>query len=139
MADKISKKERSDVMRKIKASDTAPEIILRKSLWNEGKIGYRINVKSLPGKPDVVYTKKKVAIFVDGCFWHGCPICYRRPKSNRKYWDKKLKNNMARDVLHTEELQAMGWKVIRFWEHEVRENVHLCVRRISSELSKGTF
>jgi len=73
----------------------------------------------LPGKPDFVFPSSKLVVFVDGCFWHGCPNCYRRPRSNREYWDGKAKRNRARDREVNRALSSMGWRVMRFWEHEV--------------------
>jgi DNA mismatch endonuclease (patch repair protein) len=86
------------------------------SLLKQNKItGWRRHLR-LPGKPDFAFPKQKVAVFVDGCFWHGCPKCYIRPKTNRKFWDKKREDNMARDKRVTRQLRRQGWKVIRIWQ-----------------------
>jgi DNA mismatch endonuclease, patch repair protein len=86
------------------------------SLLKQNKItGWRRHLP-LPGKPDFAFTKQKVAVFVDGCFWHGCPKCYTRPKTNRAFWDKKLEDNMARDKRVNRQLRREGRKVIRIWQ-----------------------
>ena len=71
--------------------------------------------------PDFVFARQRVVVFVDGCFWHGCPKCYRRPKSNRKFWDAKFTRNRARDVQVTKALRRAGWKVVRVWEHRLKQ------------------
>ena len=101
-------------MSAIHSKDTKPEIILRKALWKEG-LRYRISFGKQ--KIDVAFPKRKVAVFVDGCFWHGCPIHSHLPKSNQEYWIPKLERNRNRDNVNTEKLQNEGWKVIRFCEH----------------------
>jgi DNA mismatch endonuclease (patch repair protein) len=85
---------------------------------------------ALPGKPDFAFTKQKVAVFVDGCFWHGCPKCYTRPKSNRKFWDKKREDNMTRDKRVNRQLRQQGWKVIRIWQHSLQKSPQSCLNRI---------
>ncbi|MEA2165547.1 MAG: mismatch endonuclease, patch repair protein [Thermoanaerobaculia bacterium] len=111
---------RSYNMSRIKATNTKPEIVLRKLLWLTGLRGYRLHLR-LPGRPDIAFTRKKVAVFVDGCFWHSCPHCGdgRSPTSNTGYWSEKLRQNRERDARNTLKLEAAGWKVIRFWEHEL--------------------
>ena len=76
---------------------------------------------NLPGKPDFIFKKKRLAIFIDGCFWHGCPRCYRLPEDNRPYWRKKVMSNRVRDRRNARRLRAKGWKVLRFWEHALRD------------------
>lgn len=102
--------------------DTTPELALRRLLHKEG-LRYRCDLRiDLPGamraRPDVVFTRRKVAVFVDGCFWHGCPVHGRTPTTNVDYWSVKLARNLARDRLQTRALQDAGWTVIRIWEHE---------------------
>ena len=122
MADVMTKKQRSYCMSRIRGRDTQPEILLRKALWSAG---YRYRLKSkLPGKPDILFPGRKVAIFVDGCFWHGCPDHSARPKTNAVFWSSKIDKNIDRDRKVTALLTAMGWKVVRIWEHELTdENV----------------
>ncbi|MFI6465409.1 very short patch repair endonuclease [Streptomyces sp. NPDC050538] len=104
--------------------DTAPEVAVRRLLHAEG-LRYRVNVP-VPGIPrrtiDIVFPKAKIAIFMDGCFWHGCPLHATQPKSNAEWWRAKLDKNMARDRETTAHLQRMGWTVLRFWEHERPED-----------------
>ena len=126
---------RSFNMSRIRAKNTKPELILRKLLWLCGLRGYRLHAK-LPGRPDLTFTKKRVVVFVDGCFWHCCPHCSdgRAPKSNTTYWAQKRQRNRERDVLRTAELEAQGWTVLRFWEHEVTGNPIACALRTAQAL-----
>ncbi|MGA5516756.1 very short patch repair endonuclease [Streptomyces pseudogriseolus] len=100
--------------------DTAPEVAVRRIL-HAGGLRYRVNVP-VPGMPrrtiDIVFPKAKVAVFLDGCFWHGCPQHATSPKANAEWWRTKLDKNMARDAETTEHLTQEGWTVLRFWEHE---------------------
>jgi len=115
-------------MSKIKSNDTTPEQILGKKLWSLG-LRYRKNFKSLPGKPDIVITRGKLAIFVDGEFWHGYQwrSKKKRLKSNRKYWVRKIEGNILRDRKYRNTLRKLGWKVIRFWEHQIKNDLDECV------------
>jgi len=88
----------------------------------------------LLGSPDFVFPIKRVAVFVDGCFWHGCPKCYRRPKSSRKYWDAKAARNKARDKAVSAALRKGGWRVLRVWEHELK-NPNNCIQRLKKQLA----
>ena len=81
------------------------------------------------------FPKQKVAVFVDGCFWHGCPKCYTRPKTNRPFWDRKLEDNMARDKRVNRQLRRQGWKVIRIWQHALKKSPKACLDRIHRALS----
>ena len=107
------------------------ESILAKLLWHSG-VRYRKNHRHLPGSPDIAVTKYKVAVFVDGEFWHGQNWETRkiRLKSNRNYWIEKIEENIARDKRNNEALSIMGWKVIRFWEKEVLKAPDLCVQKV---------
>ncbi|MFI8435883.1 very short patch repair endonuclease [Streptomyces sp. NPDC079020] len=100
--------------------DTAPEVAVRKLLHAEG-YRFRVNVR-VPDMPrrtiDIAFTRAKVAVMIDGCFWHGCPVHATQPKSNAQWWRDKLDRNMARDLETTEHLASAGWTVLRFWEHE---------------------
>lgn len=97
---------------------------------------WRLQDNQLPGRPDFTFPKKKLAVFLDGCFWHGCPTCYRRPHSNKKYWDKKVARNKARDVKAETELTRQGWRAIRLWEHEVLDHAQECVDKLLTELKQ---
>jgi DNA mismatch endonuclease (patch repair protein) len=102
--------------------DTAPEIQLRSLLHGRGfrfRVDLPIRVAGRrPVRPDIVFTRARVAVFLDGCFWHGCPQHWRAPKSNRDYWTTKIENNRQRDVATDDALAADGWDVVRVWEHE---------------------
>lgn len=126
--DVFSKEKRSEVMSRIRAKDTEIELMLRRQLWNWG-LRYRIHY-NLEGKPDIVFSSRKIAVFIDGCFWHKCPICYRTPKSNQRYWNPKIKKNVLRDKANTSSLKKKGWRVLRFWEHEIEENPEKCALKI---------
>lgn len=96
---------------------TGPELALRKHLHSAG-LRYRVHVRDLPGRPDIALTRARIAVFVDGCFWHRCPEHGSAPKNNRGWWDEKLSSNQARDRRNDADLEAMGWLPIRFWEHD---------------------
>jgi DNA mismatch endonuclease (patch repair protein) len=104
-------------MSRIKAKDTNPEIIVRKFLFSRG-YRYRLHVRHLPGKPDIVLPKYKTVIFVNGCFWHGHKGCrdFVMPKSRQKYWTPKIQKNVERDKLHGKQLRSLGWHVVTVWE-----------------------
>ena len=122
-------------MSQIKNADTKPELIFRKHVWTEGMRGYRTKSK-ITGKPDLFFSKKKIAVFIDGCFWHKCSKCYIRPKSNLKYWDKKIGQNVTRDKTNTWLLQNQGIRVIRIWEHEVIEKPKKALARLKKTYEK---
>ena len=117
-------------MSRIRSKNTKPEVLLRKTLWNLGFRGYRIHNKDLPGKPDIVFKKKKIAIFIDGCFWHKCPLDFQEPKTNTEYWMKKIQANVDRDKKVNEQLRNDGWVVVRIWEHSMRKEPEKTVKRI---------
>ena len=122
-------------MARIKGRDTAPEILLRRRLWAAG-LRFRLGrIMPLPGKPDLVFMGARVAVFIDGCFWHGCPVHGHTPRSNVAYWQKKLMNNIARDKQTDGKLVALGWLPVRLWEHEIKEDVDDCVKRITEALN----
>ena len=108
-------------MRAVKSQDTKPEIALRKALFALG-YRYRLNVKDLPGKPDLVFPKYQTVIFVHGCFWHGhnCKRGKRVPKTNRAYWTEKITRNKQRDRKNARELRKRGWRVVTIWECKLK-------------------
>jgi DNA mismatch endonuclease (patch repair protein) len=120
---------RSEQMSRIKGQNTKPEMILRSALWSAG-LRYRVQGETPSGKPDITFPTKKVAVFMDGCFWHGCPLHYVRPCSHSERWAAKLRLNVERDRRQTLALEAQGWKVIRLWEHEVYEALSAIVKLI---------
>jgi len=119
MADVLTKEQRSYNMSMIKGENTKPEIALRKLLFARGLRGYRLHYR-LPGKPDIVFPKSRIAIFIDGCFWHKCPKCFVKPVTKRKFWEKKIDSNIKRDKIVNRELKKNKWKVLRIWEHEIK-------------------
>ncbi len=112
---------RSANMRAIRRADTKPEVALRSQLHRLGyrfRKDYRIDLGDLKVRPDIVFTARKVAVFVDGCFWHVCPQHGREPTVNEWYWAPKLRRNMERDRQVNNALREAGWRVVRLWEHE---------------------
>ena len=137
--DFVSKDKRSTIMKSIRSSNTKPEISLRKFLFSHG-IRYRINYKKLPGKPDIVLVKYKIAVFVHGCFWHqhdNCKIT-NKPSSNTIFWKKKFTGNMTRDKRNKEELIDLGWKPIVIWECEILD-INRNTRDLEPLLNKITL
>ena len=130
MTDVLTPAQRKLNMSRIRAKNTIPEVKLRKMLFAEGIRGYRIHY-NLPGKPDIVFTKKKTAIFIDGCFWHKCPVCFQEPETRKEFWMKKIRSNVERDKKINKQLKNEGWTVLRFWEHDVRKNPDAVVKKIS--------
>lgn len=118
--DTLEKHKRSQLMAKVKQKNTEPEIIVRHFLYSEG-FRYHINLKSLPGSPDIVLPKYRTVIFVHGCFWHGhtCKAGHL-PSSNLSYWELKINNNMERDKRKIDELKLQGWNVIVIWQCEIK-------------------
>lgn len=120
MTDVLTPEQRKLNMSRIRAKDTSPEKKLRQMLREKGIRGYRIHY-NLPGKPDMVFVRKKIAIFIDGCFWHKCPVCFREPETRKEFWMKKIQSNVMRDEKINAQLKEQGWHVIRIWEHEIRK------------------
>ena len=134
--DHLTPLQRSRLMSRIRGKNTQPEWLLRRRLWAQGFRGYRIH-PPLRGKPDLYFAKAKLAVFVDGCFWHQCPTCYRPPQTNKKYWLPKIQRNVERDLETDVELGHQGITVLRFWEHEVKKALEHCVREVERALKKG--
>lgn len=125
----------SKVMSANRGRDTGPEISLRRALWAAGLRGYRINVRGLPGRPDIVFPRQHLAIFVHGCFWHRCPHCQvSAPKTHVEFWREKFERNRARDARNIEELNDLGWRTMTVWECEVKAEIQEVVRSISLAL-----
>ncbi len=116
--DTISKRVRSMIMSAIRSKHTKPEVKLRKALRGAG-LKYRLHYGK--EKIDIAFPSKKIAVFVDGCFWHQCPKHSREPKSNKSYWLPKLKRNKQRDREKDRRIKRSGWKPLRIWEHELLE------------------
>jgi DNA mismatch endonuclease (patch repair protein) len=113
-------------MSRIRGSNTTPERVLGRALWRLGH-RYRLRTKGLVGRPDLVFRKRRLVVFVDGCFWHGCPEHYVRPRSRMAFWSGKLRENVLRDIRQTADLQKAGWRVLRVWEHEVLGGLEVVV------------
>lgn len=129
---------RRNIMRAIKSRDTGPELALRSAFREAGFSGYRVNMKGVPGRPDIAFTRYKLAIFVHGCFWHRCPKCnLALPKRHRDYWLKKFKSNVERDERNLRSLDAAGWASLVFWECQIRKKIDACVTRTIRVLSEA--
>lgn len=124
---------RSEQMSRIRGRDTTPELVLRKALWARG-LRYRLHFRTPAGKPDIVFPGQKVAVYVDGCFWHGCPRHYVRPRSRGEFWAAKLRANVDRDRKQTLMLEAKGWRVLRVWEHAIFEDLESVVDDVQAAL-----
>lgn len=133
VTDFLSKGTRSRVMARIRSKDTKPEIALRRALWAIGLRGWRCHPRTVPGRPDIAYIRWKVAVFVDGRFWHGHPD-YFTPGKSGVYWDKKIARTQERDRIANETLATAGWNVLRFWDFEVEQNLDGCVGQVAEAL-----
>lgn len=133
MADVFSKKKRSTVMTAVKGrGNRSTELVVRGMLKRLGVTGWRTNLKTIPGKPDFAFRKSKLAVFVDGCFWHGCIRCSRNlaPATNSAFWRAKIERNKKRDRRVNKELRSKGWSVIRVWEHDLNKHSHVFLNKI---------
>lgn len=132
--------QRSRNMSRIRSRDTKPELVFRRALREAGLLGYRKNMKGLPGTPDVVFTKYKLAIFVDGDFWHGHDFPERRNRlasgNNGAFWVAKIERNMARDVRNVIDLENIGWTVMRLWASDVLRNPGACAYDVRVQLER---
>lgn len=130
--DVLTRKQRHHNMSRIHAVDTKAEVVLRKALWKKG-LRYRKNYAALPGKPDIVLTRQKIAIFVDGDFWHARghqDNPGEQVATNKAFWQKKLARNVERDREVNDELTKAGWLVLRFWEKDILTNLEKCIAEI---------
>lgn len=134
--DVLTKEQRHKNMKNIRSKNTKAEILLRKALWHHG-IRYRKNYKKLPGKPDIAITKYKIAVFVDGDFWHARGH-EEKPgeqiQTNVSFWSKKLKRNIERDKEVNQALLEIGWLVLRYWDSDVKKDCNACVEDIMQYL-----
>jgi len=130
MGKNLTKEQRSFTMSRIRGRDTKPEIMLRKALWHRG-LRYRKNFRALPGTPDIALTRQKIAIFVDGDFWHARGHEQHpgeQVRSNKAYWQKHLSRNVERDEEVNDALTELGWVVLRFWESDIKKNLAGCIQ-----------
>jgi DNA mismatch endonuclease (patch repair protein) len=114
---------KSRQMARVRTKDTAPEMVVRRTMHRHG-LRFRLHTQALPGRPDIVLPKHHLAVFVHGCYWHGCAMCdrgIRRPKTNANFWSAKLAENRARDARKSEALKRLGWRVAIVWECETRD------------------
>lgn len=118
-------------MSRTRRRDTGPEIALRKALWASGLRGYRVDDQTLPGRPDVAWHPRRLAVFVDGKWWHGHPSVYQ-PGQHGPFWEAKIARNVARDHVVNAALEALGWTVLRFWDFEIERAMEDVLRRVSA-------
>jgi DNA mismatch endonuclease, patch repair protein len=135
MADHLSPEGRSRNMAGIRSKNTKPELALRNALRSAGATGYRLHRKDLPGRPDMAFMRWKVAVFVDGVFWHGHPDHWNPDKASSDYWRLKIARNIERDRAAEAALLATGWTVVRVWDQEVKADLAGCLRRVLDALS----
>lgn len=136
MSDVFTKAKRSEVMSRIRGrGNKNTELALAKLFWRNGITGWRRN-QNIFGKPDFVFHKSKLAVFVDGCFWHGCPKHATKPATNHLFWRNKFARNKARDRLVNRTLRQLGWTVLRIWQHELsRKNETRLLQRVQRAMS----
>lgn len=131
MTDIHTKAQRSKNMAAIRGRYNKSTELALITLFRANKIrGWRRHSRRVFGTPDFVFPKNKVAIFVDGCFWHSCPKCRTYPKTNKKFWETKITTNQKRDKEVKKQLIRNGWKVLRFWEHEIKRNPNRVIKKI---------
>lgn len=135
MADIVSKEVRSRMMSGIRSKNTKPELIIRKGLFAKG-LRYRLHDKKLPGKPDLVFPKFRVVLFINGCFWHGhaCDL-FKIPSTNRDFWESKIGTNQANDAKNKELLLAAGWRVVTIWECAIKGKRRLDINTLISSVN----
>lgn len=133
MVDVFSKRKRSEIMSSVRHYDTKPELTVRKLLWKTGK-RYRTHPSDVLGKPDIVHRGKKLAVFIDGCFWHGCKKCHSIPKSNNKFWRNKIEYNKKRRIKVKKGLTKEGWIIMEFWEHDAIKKPQYVADKIAEKL-----
>lgn len=129
---------RSRTMSKIRSKgNKTTEVMFRLALVRAGIKGWVLHPKEIIGKPDFFFPRKRITVFVDGCYWHGCPKCGHIPKTRTEYWSEKIKINKARDKKVNRLLKKENIEVIRFWEHEIKADLKGCVIKLKSLLKKG--
>jgi len=134
------KENTSIVMSANKGKNTKPEILLRSALRKEGIKGYRLNWKKAPGRPDIAFPGKKIAIFINGCFWHRCPYCnYRLPKTNTAFWEHKFSKNIIRDEKKIDSLKSLKWRVFVIWECEIKKDLRSVVEKLKNNIQTLLF
>lgn len=136
MTDTVSPKKRSEIMKAVRsAGNSSTELAVETVLRHDLVRGWIKHPPNIPGHPDFYFRKAKLALFVDGCFWHACPKCARRtPKRNREFWEKKIESNRQRDIQIRRKLNRSGYLTMRIWEHELKSDIWLSrlLRRLGS-------
>lgn len=130
--------DRSEMMARIRSRNTAPERVARMALVGMGMKGFKTNVRDLPGTPDICFPDQRIALFIDGCFWHGCRIHFRMPKSNIGFWASKINANRSRDQASLRLLRSIGWRVARIWEHELQRGKPTARKAMLRAMSRAT-
>lgn len=133
--DNLTREQRNKNMRNIRSSGTTPEKMVLREL-RKRKIYFAKHVSKITGRPDIVFRRKKVAVFIDSDFWHGHPERFTMPKTNVGYWQEKIARNTKRDIQVTENLQTQGWKVIRLWEYDIKRDLEQSMNVIIDALSE---
>jgi len=128
MADNLTKEQRSRTMSRIRSKWTSQEKKIHNYL-KSNKIKHKMHPK-IDGKPDILLSNTKTAVFLHGCFWHKCPKCYKKPKTNKKYWTSKIENNLKRDQKNSKSLKKLGFNVMHIWEHRVKDEFESVLKRI---------
>jgi len=136
LTDIVNKKTRSRMMAGIRGKDTKPELLIRRELHKRG-FRYRLHVKDLPGKPDLVFPKYHAVIFINGCFWHGhnCHL-FRLPKSRTEFWKEKIYGNVKRNKLNIKKLRSMDWRVLTIWECSLKGKTRINTPDLINQVSK---
>lgn len=137
MADFLTKDGRSALMSRVKNRGTKSERYVRKAVWSAG-FRYRLNVRKLPGIPDLVLPRYRTVVLVQGCFWHGhlCRKGQRRPSTNQEFWNKKLDGNVTRDAANKSQLEALGWKVFLIWECQIRKDTDALISYLTESRAR---
>lgn len=134
MTDNLTPEQRSYAMARIHSrGNSSTELALVKAMRQASISGWRRNIK-ICGSPDFVFPRYRIAVFVDGCYWHGCRKCGLESKSNREYWLAKIERNRQRDKENSRELRRQGWVVVRFWEHNLKDEPANCIRKLRSAI-----
>ena len=131
--DNLTNEQRKKNMQNIRSKDTCLELLIRSALHKKG-LRFRKNVTTLPGKPDIVFSRRRIIIFIDSCFWHKCPYHFKQPKSRLEYWVPKIERNVQRSKEVNKILRNNGWIVIRIWEHSIKSNFEKCINGIVKKL-----
>lgn len=129
MPDNLTKNQRSYCMSRIRSKWTAQERKIHNYLKGN-KIKHKMH-PNITGCPDILLTKNKTVVFLDGCFWHKCPKCFKEPKTRMQYWTSKIENNVKRDKKNKDNLKKEGYNVLKLWEHEIKKDVNHCIKKIT--------